>query len=62
MMHFSVAQLGQGPVLRGYLKHQTLQGQTLAAIPVFHIGSGDHCTASFQIISNNGSVLEQMNG
>ena len=45
-----------GPYFEGwYFKHQSLQGQTLALIPAFHIDREGHRTASLQVISNDKS-------
>ena len=45
-----------GPYFEGwYLKHHSLQGQTLALIPAFHINSEGRRTASLQVISRDES-------
>ena len=54
MIHFFCGKNEAGPYFEGwYLKHQTSQGQALALIPAFHIGSGGQCTASLQVISSD---------
>ena len=46
----------RAPYFEGwYLKHQSRHGQSLALIPAFHIDHAGRRSASFQVITNDGS-------